>query len=67
MANTESSLLNRTAQAATFAFWEYFRPLVFVVRFLKRAPVPSATPEPAVPDRATLKSPSDPASKVGPR
>jgi hypothetical protein len=55
MANTKSSLLNQTVQAATFALREYFRPIVFAMRILKLGPVPAAT-EVSGADRVSLET-----------
>ena len=40
------SFLNQTAETASFAFREYFRPLVAVICFLKRRLMSSRVKEP---------------------
>jgi hypothetical protein len=52
---SSKSFLSETADTASFAFREYFRPLVAVTRFLKSRTVHSEPAEPAVEERASLQ------------
>src|ERR1700719_535724 len=53
---TNSKLfLSQTAETASFAFREYFRPLVAVVRFLKSSFSPSKSAESTPEDKISLE------------
>ncbi len=48
--------LSQTAQTASFAFWEYFRPLVIVGRFLTSRLAPTAPAESAAKNPGSLEN-----------
>ena len=54
MSNTKR-LLTQTAETASFAFREYFRPLVAVARFLKSSLAPSELAKSTPKDQTSLE------------
>jgi hypothetical protein len=51
---TSKGFLSQTAETASFAFWEYFRPLIAVARYLKSSMAPSKVAESTPEDQASL-------------